>query len=98
MPDKAKYYQGRRRGRRREARRPIPQAAKSTPVSVSTSSTQVPTIQPKPDNQSPSGVKTSSKTSPELILKVTPVKELKRIGIIAGSVFLILFILAFILK
>lgn len=99
MPDKARNYQGRRRkGRRREARRPIPQAAKSASAPVSTASPQVTTIQPKPTLQASSGAKAPAKPSAGLILKVTPVSELKRIGIIAGSMFVILFILAFILK
>lgn len=98
MPDKARNYQGRRRGKRREARRPIPQAAAGASAPISAVSTPTTAVQPKPAFQVPSWAKTTGKPSAEQILKVTPVKELKRIGIIAGSMFLILFILAFILK
>ena len=98
MPDKARNYSGKRRGKRREVRRPIAQAANS-PAAAAPSTPQAAAIQSaKPAFQVPSAAKVSSKPAPQLILKITPVKELKRIGIIAGSMFLILFILAFIIK
>lgn len=98
MPDKARNYPRKRRGKRREVRRPIAQAAKSAPAAVSPSLPKATTIQPKPAPQVFSGAKAPAKPASQQMLKITPLKELKRIGIIAGSMFLILFILAFILK
>ncbi len=99
MPDKTRQYQGRHRGRRRGARRPLGQTgAPGTAPSASATPPRAPAVQPRPFSQPPPAAKASGKLSLEQALKVTPVKELKRIGIIAGSMFLILFILAFILK
>lgn len=98
MPDKARHYQGRRRGKRREVRRPGPQELTGASAPASAVSPQTAAIQPKPAAQFTSGTKPGVKPATEQMLKITPVKELKRIGIIAGSMFLILFILAFILK
>ncbi len=98
MPDKARNYSGKRRGKRREVRRPIAQAANS-PAAVALSTPQAVAIQSaKPAFQVTSVAKAPSKSASLQMLKITPVKELKRIGIIAGSMFLILFILAFIIK
>lgn len=97
MPGKSRSFHGKRRGRRRESRRVVPQAIKSASTPAAVPSTPAIT-QPKPASQVTPAAKTQVKSQPELMLKITPVSELKRIGIIAGSMFVILFILAFILK
>ena len=98
MPDKSRNYHGRRRAKRKETTRPIARTA-SSPAATAPSIPQAAATQStKPAFQVPSVAKASSKPASPQILRITPVKELKRIGIIAGSMFLILFILAFIIK
>lgn len=94
MPDKSKQFYGRRRNRRRDTRRPLPQAVRNAPVAQA----QETSGQVKPLAQAASAARVPVKAPPQLALKVKPVKELRRIGIIAGSMFLILFILAFLLN